>query len=139
MRVKVGPISAEFRGVATIERDEATWSGRIQGSGSDARSNSATRGRILYRLTEMEGGGATRVDLTVGYTLTGVLAQVGRAGIVREVAGRLTAAFAENLEARLGGGGDGLAAPRELRAGSLIIDVLKARVAAVLRRLLGRT
>ena len=43
MKVKVGPISAEFSGVAQITRDEAAHRGAIVGSGRDTRSNSATR------------------------------------------------------------------------------------------------
>ena len=50
MKVKVGPISAEFSGVAQITRDEAARRGAIVGSGRDTRSNSATRGnRRLFR------------------------------------------------------------------------------------------
>jgi hypothetical protein len=38
----------------------------------------------------------------VDYVLSGSLAQFGRAGIVKELAGALTAQFAENLRVRLG-------------------------------------
>ncbi len=140
IRIKVGPISAEFRGAADIERDEPAFAGRIQGYGSDARSNSATRGEVRYRLIPIENGAATRVEITVGYTLTGMLAQFGRSGIVQDVAGRLTAAFAQNLAARLGGGhGAGTAAPvTELNAGSLVWSVLVARVTGLLRKLTGK-
>src|SRR6185312_3116429 len=70
MKVKVGPISAEFRGVAHITRDESAHRGAIVGSGRDARGNSATRGMIAYSVTPDEAGGA-RVNVDVGYTLTG--------------------------------------------------------------------
>ncbi|MEA2861490.1 MAG: hypothetical protein QOC72_3529, partial [Methylobacteriaceae bacterium] len=66
IRVKLGPIAAEFRGVAQIERDAGTRSGRIQGAGSDARSNSATRGDLRYRLAALDER-STRVDVTIGY------------------------------------------------------------------------
>ncbi|MEA2834862.1 MAG: hypothetical protein QOG66_3064 [Methylobacteriaceae bacterium] len=102
IRVRLGPISAEFRGVAQIERDARTRSGRIQGAGSDARSNSATRGDLRYKLTALNEG-STRVDVTIAYRLTGMLAQFGRAGLVQDLAARLTAAFAQNIEARLSG------------------------------------
>ncbi len=50
MKVKVGPITAEFNGVAQITRDEAAHRGAIVGSGRDRRSNSATRGtRRVFR------------------------------------------------------------------------------------------
>jgi carbon-monoxide dehydrogenase small subunit len=102
IRVKLGPISAEFRGVAQIERDARAHSGRIQGAGSDARSNSATRGDLRYRLVAVDEA-STRVEVTIAYRLTGVLAQFGRAGLVQDLAARLTAAFAQNVEARLSG------------------------------------
>jgi carbon-monoxide dehydrogenase small subunit len=102
IRVKLGPISAEFRGIAQIERDERAHSGRIQGAGSDARTNSATRGDLRYRLVALDEASA-RVDVMIGYRLTGMLAQFGRAGLVQDLAARLTAAFAQNVEARLSG------------------------------------
>jgi carbon-monoxide dehydrogenase small subunit len=137
MRVKVGPISAEFSGVAQISRDEAARRGVILGSGRDARSNSATRGLITYSVKPNEGGAGSRVDVDVGYTLTGMLAQFSRSGLFQDIASRLTAAFAQNLEARLSAGNDAAAAPslvREVNAGSLITSVLLGRV----RRFLGR-
>ena len=109
MRVKVGPISAEFSGVAQITRDEAAHRGAIVGSGRDARSNSATRGIVAYSVKPDEGGAGSRVDVDVGYTLTGMLAQFGRSGLVQDIASRLTAAFAQNLEARLSAGDDAAA------------------------------
>ena len=140
MRVKVGPISAEFRGVAQITRDEAVHRGTIVGSGRDTRSNSATRGIVAYSVKPDDNGAGCRVDIDVGYTLTGMLAQFGRFGLVQDIASRLTAAFAQNLEARLSGGSDAVAAHlvRELNAGSLITSVLLGRVKDFVRRILGR-
>jgi aerobic carbon-monoxide dehydrogenase small subunit len=141
MKVKVGPISAEFSGVAQITRDETAHRGAIVGSGRDTRSNSATRGIVAYSVKPDEGGAGSRVDVDVGYTLTGMLAQFGRSGLVQDIAGRLTAAFAQNLEARLSAGSDGAAAPplvRELNAGSLIITVVLDMVKDFIRRIFGR-
>jgi carbon-monoxide dehydrogenase small subunit len=125
IRVKLGPISAEFRGIAQIERDERTHSGRIQGAGSDARSNSATRGDLRYKLLALDEA-STRVDVTIGYRLTGMLAQFGRAGLVQDLASRLTAAFAGNVEARLSGGAQSIP-PDALRFGTLIVPMLVER------------
>jgi aerobic carbon-monoxide dehydrogenase small subunit len=141
MRVKVGPISAEFSGVAQITRDETAHRGAIVGSGRDTRSNSATRGIVAYSVKPGEGGAGSRVDVDVGYMLTGMLAQFGRSGLVQDIAGRLTAAFAQNLEARLSAGSDGAATPplvRELDAGSLITTVVLGRVKDFIRRIFGR-
>ena len=140
MKVKVGPISAEFSGIAQITRDETAHRGAIVGSGRDARSNSSTRGVVAYSIKPNEDGAGCRVDVDIGYTLTGMLAQFGRSGLVQDIASRLTAAFARNLEARLSAGSNPAAAPlvvRELNAGSLMSAVLLDRVRKAWRKLFG--
>jgi aerobic carbon-monoxide dehydrogenase small subunit len=137
IRVKVGPIAANFSGEAEIERDDGTFSGQITGAGRDSRSGSATRGRVSYRLTPIREGQATEVTVTIGYTLTGMLAQFGRGGIVQDVAARLTAAFVQNLEARLGGRSvaDLPNADAGLDAGSLLFGVIASRIRQLFARL----
>jgi aerobic carbon-monoxide dehydrogenase small subunit len=103
IRVKLGPISAGFRGSAHIERDPDTMSGRIVGTGSDQRSRSSTQGEIRYRLASIEAGAATRVELSIGYSLQGILAQIARKRLVQDLAARLTADFAHNLTRQLSG------------------------------------
>lgn len=142
IRVKVGPITADFQGVADISRDDATRSGRIIGAGRDTRSNSATRGLITYVLKPEDEGRSTRVDVSIGYTLTGMLAQFGRSGLVQDIAGRLIGAFVQNLEASLGhtGSGDGAepAMVSELNAGGLVFSVIVERLKAFWNRIFGR-
>ena len=82
----------------------------------------------------------SQVDIDVGYTLTGLLAQFGRSGLVQDIASRLTAAFAQNLEARLSAGNDPTTTPPlapELNAGSLITAVLLGKLRRFFRRFLG--
>jgi carbon-monoxide dehydrogenase small subunit len=136
MRITVGPIAAEFHGAAEIDRDPAMYSGTIQGSGRDQRSNSATRGLIRYRLLP-QGEGVTKVELNVGYRLTGPLAQFSRSDLVDDIASRLIAAFAQNVEARLSGKTEGTSVG-ELDAGALLFSVLAERIKMRLRRLFGR-
>ncbi len=111
IRVKLGPISADFRGAARIERDLENLSGRIVGMGSDQRSRSSTQGEIRYRLVPTEQGAATRVELSIGYSLKGMLAQIARDGLVRDLAARLTADFRAQPRSppfgRSAGGNDG--------------------------------
>jgi carbon-monoxide dehydrogenase small subunit len=137
MRVRVGPIAAAFAGAADIERDAASKSGTIRGQGRDARGGSATRGVIGYRLSPVETA-STRVDLTIGYTLTGPLAQFGRSDLVRDIAERLIDAFVQNLEARLSCPGETAQVQAELKAGSLMLSVVWRRIAAGFARLFGR-
>jgi carbon-monoxide dehydrogenase small subunit len=131
IRVKIGPIAATFLGAARVERNPDHLSGRIIGIGNDRRSRSSTQGEIRYRLAPIDGGAATRVGLSIGYTLTGMLAQVGRPGLVRDLAARLIAEFAVNLDRRMSGKsiGDAVAAPADLNGMSLVFGVLRARVA----------
>jgi aerobic carbon-monoxide dehydrogenase small subunit len=131
IRVKIGPIAATFLGAARVERNPDHLSGRIIGIGNDRRSRSSTQGEIRYRLVPIDGGAATRVDLSIGYTLTGMLAQVGRPGLVRDLAARLIAEFAVNLDRRMSDKsiGDAVATPADLSGMSLVFGVLRARVA----------
>jgi carbon-monoxide dehydrogenase small subunit len=126
IRVRIGPIAATFQGVARVERSPADMSGRIVGIGNDRRSRSSTQGEIRYRLVPVEQG--TRVDLSIGYTLTGMLAQVGRPGLVRDLAARLIAEFAGNLDRRLSGTSPGDATAAELNGTALVFSLLRARV-----------
>jgi carbon-monoxide dehydrogenase small subunit len=137
IRIKVGPITAEFHGTAVIDRDPASCSGTIQGSGRDARGASATRGRIDYRLRS-SGEGATEIDLDVGYRLTGPLAQFSRSDIVQNIANRLVGIFAQNVEAHLAGKQEIVSAAAEFDAGGLFASMILSRIKKVLRRVLGR-
>jgi carbon-monoxide dehydrogenase small subunit len=142
IRIKVGPIIAEFEGMADVVRDPSNYSGMIHGSARDKRSSSTTRGEIRYVLVEEKGGAATRIDVEVGYTLTGPLAQFSRSGVVQDIAKRMTGSFAQNLQARLNQGNSGVRTDRvavsELNAGSLVFSVLWDRIKRFFRALLGR-
>ncbi|MDE3877035.1 2Fe-2S iron-sulfur cluster binding domain-containing protein [Sinorhizobium meliloti] len=143
IKVKVGPISAEFHGVADIARDDTSRTGTIEGAGKDKRSNSATRGRIAYAIKEGDEPGETRVDVTIGFTLTGMLAQFSRSGLVQDVANRLISVFVQNLEARLRHRAQGSAPERapvtaEFDAGSLVLAVILGQIKGFFAKLFGR-
>jgi aerobic carbon-monoxide dehydrogenase small subunit len=132
MQVKIGPIGATFTGTATHERDAASQTGVLSGSGGDQRSNSRARGRVTYRLLPEDGGRRTRVELTLDFLLQGVLAQFSRSGLVKDLVGRMVRDFTANLAATLAGGGKAAAAPAPLKAGNLVWAVLWARLKALL-------
>jgi len=115
-------------------------SGRIVGIGSDQRSRSSTQGEIRYHLVPLEQGAATRVELSIGYSLKGMLAQIARDGLVRDLAARLTADFERNLDRHLSGvPADGAAdTSQNLNAVSLLIDLLRKRAQRTIQRMLGR-
>jgi carbon-monoxide dehydrogenase small subunit len=136
--VKLGPITARFNGEARVTRDDASQRGTIAGAGSDRATGSRAGAEVTYGLSPAEAGAATRIDIDVRAVLSGPLAQFGRSGIVDDLATRLTALFAGNLERLLTGGGapDG-ESPAALQAGSLLRDVVWARVKALLDRIRG--
>ncbi|UGA41371.1 2Fe-2S iron-sulfur cluster-binding protein [Bradyrhizobium quebecense] len=143
IKIKVGPISAEFQGIADVTRDDASRTGTIVGAGKDKRSNSSTRGLIGYAVKPGDVENQTRVDLSIGFTLTGALAQFSRSGLIQDVAGRIIAVFVQNLETRLShrsGGGEGEPAMvKEFDAGALMRSMALDYVRRALRWLLRRS
>jgi carbon-monoxide dehydrogenase small subunit len=138
LAIKLGPIAAAFNGEARVIRDEAMQRGLILGAGRDRLSASRASAEIEYRLSAEQRRAATRVDITVRALLLGPLAQFGRSTIVGDLAARISAIFARNLERRLGGSPHAMdEATGPIQAGSLLRAVIVARVKAALARLLG--
>jgi carbon-monoxide dehydrogenase small subunit len=133
--VKIGPIVANFRGAARIERVSENLSGRIVGIGNDRRSRSSTQGEIRYRLVPVQQGAATQVEISIGYSLKGMLGQVAREGLVRQLVARMTADFARKLGRQLSGAASQRPADlaRELNGLSLLADVIRARATKLFR------
>jgi carbon-monoxide dehydrogenase small subunit len=129
--VKFGPMRAAFAGAATLERDEAARHGVIRGAGQDALSSSRARGDIAYQLSDA-GAGATRIAISIDYSLQGPLAQFSRGGLVKEFVGRMVAEFGANLERHLAAP-EGRAAPpaAELDAGGVFWRWLWSRIKAI--------
>lgn len=132
MVVKLGPMQAAFGGLGVIVTDPAAWSGTIHGRGVDEKSATRVQARLVYHLEE-KGENLTRVRVEVAYVLQGPLAQMSRGAIARDLATRLTATFAANLDLALRGG-DVPAEAAPLDAGGLFLAMLKSWVA----RLFGR-
>jgi carbon monoxide dehydrogenase subunit G len=100
MTVKLGPIVASFAGDGEMKLDDATWHGSVIGNGVDRKSASRVKGEASFAL-DAPTPGETRVDVKVDYAIAGSLAQFSRGGIVKELATRMTEAFAANLKAQL--------------------------------------
>ena len=136
MSVKLGPMAANFTGEARIVRDNARRCGVIMAAGKDQLGGTRAAGEVEYAL-EPTGADTTRVMLTIRALLVGPLAQFGRSSIVEDLVARITAAFARNLEIRLSGAAavNGQGAP--LEAGSLIWQVIMARLKALFAKTFG--
>ncbi len=138
MTVKLGPIAANFSGQARIVRDDARQCGVIMGAGKDQSGGTRAAGEVEYALAPI-GVDATRVTLTLRALLVGPLAQFGRSSIVEDLVARITQTFARNLEAHLSGAApaDGQSVQAPLEAGSLIWQVIMARLKALFAKTFG--
>lgn len=138
--IKLGPVAASFGGQGRLMRDEATHSGRFEGQASDRKTGSRVKGAAAFALAA--AGSGTRVTVSVDYTLTGALAQVGRGGIVKELAGALTSQFAANLQQRLAAAAPAETATPEPLEAAALGDMAPLSAGALLwqalRRWLGR-
>jgi carbon monoxide dehydrogenase subunit G len=110
MRVKVGPISAQYAGSATfLERDAISHRAVISASGRDSRGQGTAAATITAQL--VEEGERTVVDMETDLAITGKVAQFGR-GVLGDVSEQFLAIFLERLEDSLRDGG--LDQPTEL-------------------------
>jgi carbon monoxide dehydrogenase subunit G len=115
VRIKLGPVSAAFEGEATIlETDAAARSARIDGKGIDKRGGSRASASVVYRIAE--NGAGSRVEISADIKLSGALAQMGRTGIVQDVAAQITEQFADSLRATLAA--EAAAAPSDQGTGA---------------------
>ena len=96
VKVKVGPISAQYKGTAKLaEVDEANRRIVIDASGRDTRGQGNAKATIIVAMAEDNGG--TLVDVATDLSITGKVAQFGR-GVLADVSSKLMKQFVENLE-----------------------------------------
>lgn len=96
VKVKVGPIQAQYKGKATfVERDDVAHRAVLEASGRDTRGQGNASATITARL-EPSGTG-THVTVTTDLTVTGKVAQFGR-GVMADVSAKLLGQFVDNLE-----------------------------------------
>jgi uncharacterized protein len=97
MRLKIGPVTAEYAGTARLEdvdEDAHVASFHVQGSGGQGTA-AAT---ITNRVEEAEGG--TRVIVETDLRVTGRAAAFGR-GLIEDVSARMLTEFARRLESEI--------------------------------------
>src|SRR5436190_13043485 len=96
VKVKVGPITAQYKGTATLaEVDEPGRRLVIDASGRDTRGQGNANASI--EVTMLEDGDGTRVEVVTDLAITGKVAQFGR-GVLVDVSSKLMGQFVENLE-----------------------------------------
>ena len=96
MKVKVGPIQAQFKGQASfVERDDSAHKAVLKGEGRDTGGKGNASALITAQLTS-ESAASTKVVVTTDLSITGKVAQFGR-GAMADVSDKLLGQFVENL------------------------------------------
>jgi carbon monoxide dehydrogenase subunit G len=109
VKVKVGPITAQYKGVARFaEKDDANHRAVIDAQGRDTRGQGNANALITATLAAQ--GTGTRVTVNTDLKLTGKVAQFGR-GAIADVSGALLDQFVSCLEHDLLSGDAVVAAP----------------------------
>lgn len=98
VKVKVGPITAQFGGVARFtEKDESAHRAVITAEGREQRGQGNANALVTAQLTEVGGGSSTKVDVHTDLTISGKVAQFGR-GVIADVSSKLISQFVANVE-----------------------------------------
>lgn len=106
--VKVGPVTASYRGKMKFERlDAAAGEAEISASGQETRGKGAADMRMSSRVVARDAA-STEVVIASDVNVVGALAQFGK-GMIEDVSdqmfGKFSAAMRRQLEAQAPGGG----------------------------------
>jgi carbon monoxide dehydrogenase subunit G len=96
VKVKVGPIAAQYKGVATfVSQDADAHVAVLRAEGRETRGQGNANATITATLTP--AGEGTAVSLATDLQITGKVAQFGR-GVLADVSAKLLTQFVECLE-----------------------------------------
>ena len=136
VKVKVGPITAQYKGVAKfVEKDDSNHRVVIRGEGRDTRGAGNAAADITASLESITEG--TRVNVVTDLKLTGKVAQFGR-GVMADISKKLMGQFADNLsELVLAEGGNSQSSNSEDSSGqdSEAIDLLSVAGSSIGKKL----
>ncbi len=100
-KVKIGPTSAAYSGKLKMDEiDDGAHSATMQAAGTDKRGQGGAKATIVSSVAPA-GDGATKVDVSTDYHITGRLARFGRGGMIEEISNRLLGDFSKNLQEML--------------------------------------
>lgn len=96
VKVKVGPILAQFKGQASfVSRDDTAHSATLKGEGRDTTGKGNASAMITANLTPVDDS-STRCEVHTDLSISGKVAQFGR-GALADVSDKLLAQFVDNL------------------------------------------
>ncbi len=103
LTVKLGPVKMTYRGtIAIVESDPEARTATMLAKGAEERGQGTAQATLRMAVAEREEGGS-HVDVSADMLVTGRVAQMGR-GVMQDVARRMIAQMAQNMEAQLTGG-----------------------------------
>ena len=136
VKVKVGPITAQYKGVAKfVEKDDSNHRVVIRGEGRDTRGAGNAAADITASLESITEG--TRVNVVTDLKITGKVAQFGRC-VMADISKKLMGQFADNLsELVLAEGGNSQSSNSEDSSGqdSEAIDLLSVAGSSIGKKL----
>jgi len=121
VKIKVGPVTAEYAGTAQFSvKEETAYRAVIDARGRDSRGNGNATAVISAQLEPVDGttaGASTRVSVSTDLTIAGRIAQFG-SGMIKEVSAKLLGQFVTCLEGKLSAGAVSGAASTAATAGT---------------------
>jgi len=100
MRIKVGPITTEYNGDASIEvRNKDKYEMQMSGKGVASRAMGNATMKMIGNLQKLENGG-TEVAINVNIIITGRIAQLG-SRMINAVSDRMFNEFVNNFENKI--------------------------------------
>jgi uncharacterized protein len=105
IKVKVGPVSMQYRGEVEItDKDPSTHTATMTARAREARGQGTANANVKMSLSGNDD--ATHGSIATEVQLSGRAAAMGQ-GVIRDVSARIVDQFAANLAQMLGGGGEG--------------------------------
>ena len=100
--VKFGPARVTFKARIELELDQAAMTGRVTSRGKDSQGGTRFNATMKFKVEESTAAPGATVLITGENEITGKLAGLVEAG-AKIVIKRMSAEFAENLQARVSG------------------------------------
>ena len=139
--VKLGPVALSFAGqVKFTEIDEANRTARVKAQGKDSKGRGGANATVDFHIEP--AGSGSRVVVKTDLTLSGAVAQYGRAsGMIQDVASQLIGQFATNLKSQLAPSGGTASGGIQMQPGAAKpisgFSLLFKALANALRRMFG--
>jgi carbon monoxide dehydrogenase subunit G len=102
MAVRVGPVSANYRGTVSFELDDAARSAVVHAKAQGMAGMGSADMRMTSRVREV-GDNETQVTVEADVTISGILAQFGR-GMIEQVSKKMFQDFSAAVKSELEAG-----------------------------------